>query len=141
MVPWRCATHADGSTKWVSRTTVSDEIATNRVWGETVGLPLHDDDLVTGEHSGLKVLPQQPEDNPNLAPALADNGIAWLASDNSRDPAQRGVGPATTVSRYPMNVFFVEYAEPTGEFCAESRELKLSSMRNKPDLGVWRDPC
>ncbi|MGW5213392.1 hypothetical protein ACWEQO_19845 [Streptomyces sp. NPDC004051] len=106
VVPWRCATHADGSTKWVSRTTVSDEIATNRVWGETVGLPLHDDELVTGEHSGLKVLPQQPEDNPNLAPALADNGITWLASDNSRDPVQRRIGPATTVSRYPMNVFF-----------------------------------
>lgn len=106
VVPWRCATNADGSTKWVGRTTVSDEIATNRVWGETVGLPLHNDELVTGEHSGLKVLPQQPDDNPNLAPALADNGITWLASDNSRDPAQRRVGPATTVSRHPMNVFF-----------------------------------
>lgn len=106
VVPWRCATHADGSTKWVGRTAVADEIATNRVWGGTAGLPLHNDELVTGEHSGLKVLPQQPEDNPNLAPALADNGITWLASDNSRDPVQRRVGPATTVSRYPMNVFF-----------------------------------
>ncbi|MEV0690128.1 endo alpha-1,4 polygalactosaminidase [Streptomyces sp. NPDC050388] len=38
-------------------------------------------------------------------------------------------------------VFHVEYAEPTGEFCAESRKLKLSSMRKKPELGVWRDPC
>ncbi|WP_406357750.1 endo alpha-1,4 polygalactosaminidase [Streptomyces hirsutus] len=38
-------------------------------------------------------------------------------------------------------VFHVEYAEPTGEFCAESRELRLSSMRKKPELGVWRDPC
>ncbi|MFF0114913.1 endo alpha-1,4 polygalactosaminidase [Streptomyces prasinus] len=38
-------------------------------------------------------------------------------------------------------VFHVEYAEPTGEFCAESRELGLSSMRKKPELGVWRDPC
>ncbi|MGW5971966.1 hypothetical protein [Streptomyces sp. NPDC055186] len=106
VVPWRCATHADGSTKWVSRTAIADEIATNLVWGEAAGLPLHEDELVTGEHSGLKVLPQQPEDNPNLAPALADNGITWLASDNSRDPVQRRVGPATTVSRYPMNVFF-----------------------------------
>ncbi|MFI8860819.1 hypothetical protein ACIGW5_30135 [Streptomyces prasinus] len=106
VVPWRCATHADGSTKWVGRTAISDEIATNRVWGETAGLPLRNDELVTGEHSGLKVLPQQPADNPNLAPALADNGITWLASDNSRDPAQRRVGQATTVSRYPMNVFF-----------------------------------
>ncbi|MFF4755811.1 endo alpha-1,4 polygalactosaminidase [Streptomyces sp. NPDC002514] len=38
-------------------------------------------------------------------------------------------------------VFHVEYAEPTGAFCAESRELKLSSMRKKLDLGVWRQPC
>ncbi|MFE9773752.1 endo alpha-1,4 polygalactosaminidase [Streptomyces sp. NPDC005931] len=38
-------------------------------------------------------------------------------------------------------VFHVEYAEPAGEFCAASRRLKLSSMRKKPELGVWRDPC
>lgn len=105
-VPWKCATNADGSTKWVSRTEIADEIATNRVWGEDAGLPLENDELVTGEHSGLKVLPQQPEDNPHLALALADNDVAWLASDNSRDPVQRQVGPATTVSRYPMNVFY-----------------------------------
>ncbi|CAM5665869.1 endo alpha-1,4 polygalactosaminidase [Streptomyces griseomycini] len=38
-------------------------------------------------------------------------------------------------------VFHVEYAEPTGEFCAASRELGLSSMRKEPELGAWRDPC
>ncbi|GGY99537.1 endo alpha-1,4 polygalactosaminidase [Streptomyces poonensis] len=38
-------------------------------------------------------------------------------------------------------VFHVEYREPTESFCAESRELKLSSMRKKLGLGVWRDPC
>ncbi|GGL62317.1 hypothetical protein GCM10010129_02370 [Streptomyces fumigatiscleroticus] len=106
VVPWKCATNAAGSTQWVSREDIADEIATNRVWGESAGLPLENDELVTGEHSGLKVLPQQPEDNPNLAPALADTGVTWLASDNSRDPVQRQVGPATTVSRYPMNVFY-----------------------------------
>lgn len=106
VVPWRCATHADGSTKWVGRSTLSDEIATNRDWGQTAGLPLRNDELVTGEHSGLRVLPQQPDDNPNLAPALTDNAVSWLASDNSRDPEQRQVGSATTVSRYPMNVFY-----------------------------------
>ncbi|WP_395570562.1 hypothetical protein [Streptomyces sp. BK79] len=106
VVPWKCATGPDGSTRWVSRNEIADEIATNRVWGETAGLPLEQDELVTGEHSGLKVTPQQPVDNPNLGPALADNGIAWLASDNSRDPVQRQVGSATTVSRYPMNVFY-----------------------------------
>ncbi|MFC8954728.1 hypothetical protein ACFT8P_19140 [Streptomyces sp. NPDC057101] len=106
VVPWRCATLPDGSVKWVSRQAVSDEIALNRVWGQTAGLPLADDELVTGEHSGLRVLPQQSADNPHLGPALADNGITWLASDNSREPGQRQVGPATTVPRYPMNVFY-----------------------------------
>ncbi|WP_215452103.1 hypothetical protein [Streptomyces sp. ATCC 21386] len=106
VVPWRCATEADGSTRWVSRNDISDEIATNRVWGETAGLPLEDGELVTGEHSGMKVLPQQPADNPNLALALDDNDITWLGSDNSREPVQREVGPATTVPRHPMNVFY-----------------------------------
>ncbi|MEU9736195.1 hypothetical protein [Streptomyces sp. NPDC048002] len=106
VVPWRCATEADGSVRWVSRATIADEIATNRVWGETVGLPLSNDELVTGEHSGMKVLPQQTADNPNLALALADTGVTWLASDNSRDPQQRQVGPSATVPRHPMNVFY-----------------------------------
>jgi hypothetical protein len=106
VVPWKCATDADGSTRWMSRNDISDEIAINRVWGERAGLPLVNDELVTGEHSGMKVLPQQPEDNPNLALALGDNDIGWLGSDNSREPAQRRVGPATTVPRYPMNVFY-----------------------------------
>ncbi|MFG2634637.1 hypothetical protein ACGFX8_12020 [Streptomyces sp. NPDC048362] len=106
VVPWTCQTNADGSTKWVDRATIDHEIATNRAWGQVAGLPLQTDELVTGEHSGLRILPQQPQDNPYLAPALADDGVKWLASDNSRDPAQRRVGPATTVSRYPMNVFY-----------------------------------
>ncbi|MES4891096.1 hypothetical protein [Streptomyces sp. NPDC096012] len=106
VVPWTCRTNTDGSTAWVSRSTIDYEIATNRAWGQAAGLPLETDELVTGEHSGLKILPQQPQDNPNLALALADDGVKWLASDNSRDPAQRQVGPATTVSRYPMNVFY-----------------------------------
>ncbi|MFF0156466.1 hypothetical protein ACFYRY_02820 [Streptomyces sp. NPDC005263] len=106
VVPWKCATNADGSTRWVSRAEISDEIATNRVWGQAAGLPLDNDELVTGEHSGMKVLPQQAKDNPNLALALDDNDITWLGSDNSRDPDQRQVGPATTVPRYPMNVFY-----------------------------------
>ncbi|MFE3073041.1 hypothetical protein [Streptomyces sp. NPDC059247] len=106
VVPWRCATLPNGSVKWVSRAAVSDEIALNRVWGQSAGLPLENGELVTGEHSGLRVLPQQPTDNPNLGLALGDNGITWLASDNSRDPGQRQVGSATTVPRYPMNIFY-----------------------------------
>ncbi|MFJ6835995.1 hypothetical protein [Streptomyces sp. NPDC091209] len=106
VVPWKCATNADGSTTWVSRTTIADEIANNRVWGQTAGLPLDNQELITGEHSGLKISPQQPVDNPNLALALSDTGVAWLGSDNSRESDQRQVGPAVTVPRYPMNVFY-----------------------------------
>ncbi|MEU1279249.1 hypothetical protein [Streptomyces sp. NPDC005805] len=106
VVPWRCATAPGGGTAWVSREEISDEIATNRVWGTAAGLPLENGELVTGEHSGLKVTPQQPQDNPNLAPALTDNGITWLASDNSRDPQLRRVGTALTVARHPMNIFY-----------------------------------
>lgn len=106
VVPWRCATNASGSTRWVSRNDITDEIAANRAWGERAGLRLENGELVTGEHSGMKVLPQQTEDNPNLAPALDDTDITWLASDNSRESVQRRIGPATTVPRYPMNIFY-----------------------------------
>ncbi|TWV33673.1 hypothetical protein FRZ03_30000, partial [Streptomyces misionensis] len=106
VVPWKCETNAAGATQWVSRLSIDDEIAGNRVWGQTNGLPLDNSELVTGEHSGLRILPQQPDDNPNLGPALTDNNVKWLAADASRDPAQRQVGPATTVARYPMNVFY-----------------------------------
>ncbi|MFJ9338637.1 hypothetical protein ACIRP0_05010 [Streptomyces sp. NPDC101733] len=106
VVPWRCATNTNGSTKWISRNAIDDEIVLNRVWGQNFGLPLQNDELVTGEHSGMAVLPQQPQDNPNLALSLTGNGVEWLASDNSRDPEQRQVGSAATVARYPMNVYY-----------------------------------
>ncbi|MGW0537317.1 hypothetical protein [Streptomyces sp. NPDC003032] len=105
-VPWKCARNADGSTRYVSRADISQQISGNRAWGQRAGLPLSNGELVTGEHSGLKVLPQQPDDNPNLSGALRDNGVTWLGSDNSRDRAQRQVGPALTVPRFPMNVFY-----------------------------------
>ncbi|GHF91108.1 hypothetical protein [Streptomyces griseosporeus] len=106
-VPWSCAKNADGATQWMSRSAISGEIGNNHSWGVQHGLPLDRSELVTGEHSGLKSLPQQPQDNPNLAGALADNGIKWTGSDNSREPEQRAVGSSTlTVPRYPMNVYY-----------------------------------
>ncbi|MER5995549.1 MULTISPECIES: endo alpha-1,4 polygalactosaminidase [Streptomyces] len=38
-------------------------------------------------------------------------------------------------------VFHVEYARPAADFCPMARELRLSSMLKKPELGVWRKPC
>ncbi|MFE7959015.1 hypothetical protein [Streptomyces sp. NPDC057413] len=105
-VPWSCAKNADGTTQWMSRSAISAEIRNDHDWAVAKGLPLDRTELVTGEHSGLKTLPQQPTDNPNLAGALADNGVKWTASDNSREPGQRPVGSALTVPRYPMNVYY-----------------------------------
>ncbi|MFI9629670.1 hypothetical protein [Streptomyces sp. NPDC052042] len=106
VIPWTCATNPDGSIRYVGQAEISRQISLNQQWGERADLPLTSSELVTGEHSGLKLSPQQPDDNPHLAPALAANGIAWLGSDMSRDPGQRPIGPALTVARYPINIFY-----------------------------------
>jgi hypothetical protein len=105
-VPWSCAKNADGSTKYMSRAEIAAQIRDNHNWAVDKGLPVDRTELVTGEHSGLKTLPQQPDDNPGLAGALADTGVKWIASDNSREPEQRKVGNALTVPRHPMNVYY-----------------------------------
>ncbi|MFI8965181.1 hypothetical protein ACIGO8_24060 [Streptomyces sp. NPDC053493] len=109
-VPWSCAKDATGATRWTSRAEISAQIRDNVEWAAAKGIAVDRGELVTGEHSGLKTLPQQPVDNPNLAAALADNGVKWTASDNSREPGQRSVGtgydPARTVPRHPMNVYY-----------------------------------
>lgn len=38
-------------------------------------------------------------------------------------------------------VFHVEYELPAAAFCARSRELGLSSLEKKYELGVWRESC
>ncbi|MFE9135897.1 hypothetical protein [Streptomyces sp. NPDC007355] len=110
VVPWRCATDASGNTLWVGRSELSGQIRNNHNWAVGKGISVDRSELVTGEHSGLRTFPQQPADNPHLAGALADNGVKWLASDNSREPQQRSLGTATgaakTVPRHPMNVYY-----------------------------------
>ncbi|MCF3101353.1 hypothetical protein IPZ58_07140 [Streptomyces roseoverticillatus] len=106
VVPWKCATDLFGNVRWVSRATIGGEIGNNLNWAARQGLSLDKDELVTGEHSGLKTTPQQPQDNPELAPSLTQYGVGWIASDNSREPRQRQAGPALTVPRYPMNVYY-----------------------------------
>ncbi|MEU7295359.1 hypothetical protein AB0A76_19420 [Streptomyces exfoliatus] len=110
VVPWQCAKDTAGNTLWVSRSALSGQIRNNHNWAVGKGLSVDRAELVTGEHSGLKTLPQQPVDNPNLAGALADNGVKWIASDNSREPQQRSLGTTTgaakTVPRHPMNVYY-----------------------------------
>ena len=104
--PWKCATDGYGATKWVSKADITAQIKRNIDWAKSKGITVDATELVTGEHSGLKTLPQMPADNPNLAPALNGTGVKYIASDASREQAPRGVGNAVTVPRYPMNIYY-----------------------------------
>ena len=77
---------------------ISGEISQNVAFAEANGLRIDRSELVTGEHSGLN--------NPNIAQALIDNGIAFTASDASREASQRVIGSALTVPRHPTNIFY-----------------------------------
>ncbi|MFD3699775.1 hypothetical protein ACFWUZ_27245 [Streptomyces sp. NPDC058646] len=105
-VPWSCVKNAQGQIQYMSRAEISAQIRDNNNWAASKGIAIDRTELVTGEHSGLRTSPQQAQDNPNLAGALADNGVKWAGSDNSREPAQRTVGAALTVPRHPMNVYY-----------------------------------
>ncbi len=122
VIPWVCQGSPTNPT-WVSGTTINSEIASNKTFATTHGLPIRANELVTGEHSGLFGAPQQPAsmDNPNLAPALKQHGITVVASDNSRDPVQRFVQGSTTtltVPRHPMSVYYNtgRFAEMVSEY-------------------------
>ncbi|MEV7174529.1 hypothetical protein AB0O18_33125 [Streptomyces sp. NPDC093224] len=106
VTPWTCTKNAQGAIQYMSRADISAQIRDNNNWAASKGITLDKTELVTGEHSGLKTAPQQPVDNPNLAGALADNGVKWAGSDNSREPAQRAIGSTLTVPRHPMNVYY-----------------------------------
>lgn len=82
----------------VSQSTIESEITRNRWWAWIHRIQIESSELVTGEHSGL--------DNPSLPSALERVGIHSLASDASRSPNQTRIGPALTVPRHPMNVYY-----------------------------------
>src|SRR4051812_9521200 len=82
----------------LSAADLSAEIGNNIAWGIAHGLPMDPHELVTGEHSGLH--------NPNMAGTLNALGVTWVAADNSREPVQYTIGGATTVPRYPSNVYY-----------------------------------
>ena len=106
-IPWSCQTDASGNIVWVPQSDITTQISQNVSWARNNGFSVNSSELVTGEHSGLAVLPQQPVDNPNFAPGLAAQRVAWTGSDASREPNQRAVGTSTlTVPRHPMNVYY-----------------------------------
>jgi hypothetical protein len=132
---WRCATAADlasnnpaldpsnatlvGDTVYLNQSKIQDEIQKNQAWAAAHGLTHFDPSvLVTGEHSGLATLPQQPVDNPFLAPALTASGVEVTASDASRETTSRTVGSARTMPRHPMNIFYnaATYTDEVSEY-------------------------
>ena len=97
---------------WRSVDEICDQIARNVDWARSVDLPVSPTALVTGAHSGL--------DNPNLPAALARTGVTAIASDASRSLEQTQIGPASTVPRYPTNVYTAAstWAEQIAEYAA-----------------------
>ncbi|MFI0367925.1 hypothetical protein ACH35V_08595 [Actinomadura sp. 1N219] len=104
--PWQCRRNQSGQIVYVSAADIEREVSKNVQWASGRGIPVDASELVTGEHSGLRVTPQQPDDNPNLAPVLAKTGVKWTASDASREKAQRVIGSVRTVPRHPLNIFY-----------------------------------
>ncbi|MFV0408083.1 MAG: hypothetical protein ACK5LN_14900 [Propioniciclava sp.] len=104
--PWRCEQN-EGAVAYIERSTLVEEIQRNNDYAAAAGLPGYDPaELVTGEHSGLASRPQLPQDNPDLAAALDETNVAWVATDASREFDIRRIGGAITVPRYPMNIYY-----------------------------------
>lgn len=98
VTPWTCTKNAQGVIQYMSRAEISAQIRDNNNWAASKGITTDRTELVTGEHSGLKTAPQQPVDNPNLAGALADNGVKWAAATT---PANRRSARSAPPSRSP----------------------------------------
>jgi hypothetical protein len=103
---WSCEKDASGNIVWVDEATIDSEISDNITVGQTLGLPFDPSEYLSGSHSGLVMLPQQPADNPNFAAALTGNGITATGADASREPTSRQVGSAMTVPRYPTVLYY-----------------------------------
>ena len=104
---WECATDEDGVV-WNGPELISDQIERNLDWAAGVDVAMDRRELVTGEHSGLRRAPEEPSDNPHLAPELRAAGVEVVASDASRELRQRrlGDGSVVTLPRYPFNLFY-----------------------------------
>ena len=105
VTPWQCdRLPLLDMTRWVSEGRIEREIGQNIEFANRHGLPVDPTELVTGEHGGLRALPQMEDDNPRLASALGDADVATIASDASDERAQRRIGNAATVPRHPINL-------------------------------------
>lgn len=74
------------------------QIKQNFTWANRNKLPVNNTELVTGEHSGLA--------NPNLAIAIAQTSVKWVAADNSKQPEPYAIATSTTIPRHPTNLYY-----------------------------------
>ena len=104
--PWACTIDANG-TVYMSQAAIYNEIESNIANGQALGLDFDPTEYLSGEHSGLKLDPQQPTDNPNFAAALTQAGVKYIgvrriARVRMPDP----VGGATTIPRHPTALYY-----------------------------------
>ena len=118
VLPWRCTTDANGNVVYVDQATILSEIQTNITKGRSLGLPFDATEYLSGEHSGLFLVPQQAVDNPNFSAALTAAGIRFIGSDASRETGARQVGSATTVPRHPTALYYnaASFAQQVDEY-------------------------
>jgi len=104
MVPWQCV-RSSGHLVWAAGTgLINSQILKNFAWARKNGIPVEPGLLASGEYSGLRLLPQQPVDNPYLVAAMGADHIHWIVMDASREPAMRPVGAALGIPRHPIDV-------------------------------------
>jgi hypothetical protein len=101
---WKCAT-SNGQIEWAANLSlINSQIEQNFAWAKKEGIPFERGTVASGEYSGLKLLPQQPVDNPSLLQAMSVDHIHWIVLDASREPNMRPVGAALGVPRHPIDI-------------------------------------
>jgi hypothetical protein len=104
VVPWQCV-RSDGHIVWAAGTgLINSQILKNFAWAKKNGIPAEPGLLASGEYSGLRLLPQQPVDNPYMLASMESDHIHWIVMDASREPVMRYVGTALGIPRHPIDV-------------------------------------
>jgi hypothetical protein len=101
---WKCAT-SNGRLEWAANLSlINSQIEKNFQWAKREGIPFEPGTVASGEYSGLKLLPQQPVDNPSLIKAMSVDHLKWIVLDASREPNMRPVGVGLGVPRHPIDI-------------------------------------
>jgi len=101
---WKCAT-SNGQLEWAANLSlINSQIEKNFQWAKREGIPFEPGTVASGEYSGLKLLPQQPVDNPSLVKAMTVDHLKWIVLDASREPNMRPVGVGLGVPRHPIDI-------------------------------------